>query len=195
MLRYTEVMPGIFMEEGFDPKPKRLSDEAYADAVGAFSYHCCDVIPYQLLQDKLFICLANRCTDPARDEWWVYGGRLGMGEPLIKAAIRHFQADTGLEIAESRLTRLFGEPQRYLWAKGPKDTDGREVSMDVFADTFAFAITDDEIDTAWVNLRESEYYGCRGIRLFDRSKLVEIDAHPAMLRIYDEIDRTFVGRP
>lgn len=174
----------VFVEEGYQPSKVRLSDEEYPRSVARFAYHCCDVVPWMRngMTGLVNLCLAKRCIDPAREEWWVYGGSMNPGERMTETAIRHFEDDTGLSIEPIRLVRLFGDAQQYLWANGVVG-----YSMHVFADTFAFEITQEEFAFARNHLRASEYYPNCGIRLFDLSDLQKINAHPGIIRIYKAI--------
>ena len=53
---------------------------------------CVDVIIYY--QDK--ILFIKRADEPARNEWWIPGGRLHKGETLKDCALRKAKEETGL---------------------------------------------------------------------------------------------------
>lgn len=183
---YEECRPGVFREEGFEASSIHLTDKEYPRAAARFVYHCCDVVFWHRDPDteKVVICLANRSQDPARDQWWVYGGSMKVGESMVQTALRHLEDDTGLEVEASRLIRLFGEAQQYLWAIGAEGLPNH-----VFADTFALQVSIEELEWAESHLREGEYHKNLGIRAFDQDILVGENAHPGMIRLYHEIVR------
>lgn len=186
--RYIESDKNVFEEVGFLPSRIFLEDDEFQKAAGAFLYCCVDVAPwhYDLEKGIIMLDLARRNIDPARDEWWVFGGRRKIGESKKQAAIRHFHDDTGLQILHSRLIRLFHDDQiEYRWATG------KEYANHVEAEVFALELMPAECTLASASLRESEYHSDLGIRSFDRCRLTEVNAHPAMIRIYDQICHIF----
>ncbi|MFA6492894.1 MAG: NUDIX domain-containing protein [Patescibacteria group bacterium] len=191
MEKYRAIGGSVFVENGYQPSKVRLTDEEYPRAVSRLVYHCCDVVPwmYDRPTRQINLCLAKRCIKPAKNEWWVYGGSMNPGESLLETARRHFEDDTGLLIGVERLRRLFASSdiQQYLWSDGVGG-----YSMHVFADTFAFEMTPQELAFAQNHLRASEYYPEKGIVLFNRQKLLGVQAHPGIVRIWDAVNRVFV---
>ncbi len=189
-MKYEEIAPGCFREEGFSRSDLRLSDPAFVEAAAAMVYLCTDTVLYHLATDgPVWLDLACRNIDPAFGQWWVCGGRVLPGEELVGAALRHLKDDTSLvpEVERLEMLPLF-PPQQYLWANGKGG-----FSNHVMAITFALEIKPDELATAKANLRSTEYQAEQGIQAFNRDRLIREGVHPGIMRIYDTLSRVVMG--
>jgi len=181
--------PYVFTEEGFPPYPKGiwLTDEEFARGASKFVYCCVDVAFWHRHPDSdgVILDLARRRIIPACGEWWVFGGAMKVGETIEGAALWHLKEDTGLEVDPDRLVLLDPRPRQYRWANGKGGLPNH-----VFVDIFALEVSPQEIADASAHLDSGEYELNSGIRAFGRPG----GLHPAMLRVYDEIDQFFGKR-
>ena len=69
--------------------------EEYKKIVAVLPILCVDVI---IKNGKGEYLLIKRANEPLKDQWWVIGGRVLMGESLEQAAERKVKEEVGLEI-------------------------------------------------------------------------------------------------
>ena len=73
---------------------KQISDELYTQILENMPVVCVDGL---LHYGNKFI-LFKRDYEPAKDEWWVFGGRLQKGEKLKNAIIRKAKEEMGIDV-------------------------------------------------------------------------------------------------
>lgn len=52
------------------------------------------------------VLLVHRVNSPAKNEWWIPGGRIQYGESLLKALIRKVKEETGLSVDTAKLANI-----------------------------------------------------------------------------------------
>jgi colanic acid biosynthesis protein WcaH len=72
----------------------RISDELYKQILENMPIVCAD----GLLHYGNKIILFKRAYEPAKDEWWVFGGRLLKGEKLKDCIIRKAKDEMGIDV-------------------------------------------------------------------------------------------------
>ena len=80
-----------------------LDEAAYGAALRALPISCVDVVPVH--RDSTSLVIAERLLKPGAGPW-MFGGRVGLGESLHDAAVRHVGLDLGLAIEAPRLKLL-----------------------------------------------------------------------------------------
>lgn len=80
-----------------------LTDEAYAKVLDNIVVGCVDVA----ITHKGMILLERRINDPIKNEWWIFGGRVIIGETFQETAKRGLLRELGVNIQdETRFLQL-----------------------------------------------------------------------------------------
>jgi ADP-ribose pyrophosphatase YjhB (NUDIX family) len=80
----------------------RFSDEEYGQILDNFVIGCVDSVV--LYQNK--IILEKRQSNPIQGEWWIFGGRVQVGESLNDTARRGLARELGVEISSDRFVEI-----------------------------------------------------------------------------------------
>lgn len=72
------------------------SKESYQDAIRQFPIPCVDVFLFNPIYRTYFLVL--RKDPPAKDRWWLPGGRLYKGESFFDCSVRKCQEEVGLDV-------------------------------------------------------------------------------------------------
>ena len=83
-------------EPGFVNRSKRLTDDLYAQVLDSVVVACVDCAV--VCNGKIF--LGKRTDMPARDEFWVQGGRMQVGIDPRQTAQTILKREIGLEIMQ-----------------------------------------------------------------------------------------------
>lgn len=176
-------MDGIrrsYRDPGFCMGPVRVSDEVYEQAMRSFVIVCTDVVLYN--RDRRVVYLAWRIILPMCG-WWINGGRRFAGESREDAMLRHLANDIGLHIDPTRLQYL--AQHEYGWRL--RQQEPQETGSHCLADTFALAVSDEEISYAQYQLRSTEYDTRLGFRAFDLESMAREGVHEAMRDLYEQL--------
>lgn len=156
-----------------------LSDEEYGRAQQALSIVCTDIIAYN--SAKRVIYLAERDVHPVRGWWW-FGGRLQAGEDLVECAQRKLKTEIAAEVSAERLEYI--DVFRCVWSK--RHQEPADYGADGTLFIFAFEPTQEELVAIGQSLLKSEYV-TSSLRSFTRQQLLEQNAHPLTLKLYDRL--------
>lgn len=165
-------------------KPTILSNEIYAQAIESFVITCVDALIIDSVRKLVY--LAKRRIEPAKDNWWVIGGRMWAGESYLHALQRHCMTDLGIKPTAHRLNLV--AVNRYIW--GVREQEPQDVGSDNMAFTFTWDLAEDPVTLDRVchaTLNPDEYEPGTFIRPFSREMLVVEKVHPAILDLYDLI--------
>lgn len=135
--------PGEYLEQGYQPTPSFIDDEAYGKMLDSLVIACVDIA---LTNDKGQLLLGKRTRHPQAD-WWIVGGRMQTGEHFSASAQRLVKKELGLEV----------DPQRFkyltvfaaAWNKRafpPEDNGTHTLSVVLTA-----SLSDEEIETIVFN--------------------------------------------
>ncbi len=84
----------FYMEEIINVNDKFIKPELYNIILKALSVPCVDLVVTNSVRE---ILLVKRKNAPAKDEWWVPGGRVLFGEKRIDTAKRKLKEECGIE--------------------------------------------------------------------------------------------------
>jgi len=87
-----------------------ISEELYKEILENIPICCVDVA----VLDGNRVLLVKRKDEPAKDHWWIPGGRIYKNEKLKDAAIRKVYEETGIKI---KIKKLIGTYE-FFWHKG-----------------------------------------------------------------------------
>ena len=170
---YEEV-PGFRMTAS--PSPSELHSRVLESYINV----CADAVPVNFQRKTIW--LAKRRIKPQQDWWWI-GGAMRAGETEEEAIVRKFKAETSLQVAPERFK--FVCLNRYYWKDRQQAPQDR--GCDCLAFTFLVELDDKELEVVIRGLDSHEYGAASGLQEFDRQRLVEVHAHPAILDFYNQV--------
>ncbi|MHB1864810.1 MAG: NUDIX domain-containing protein [Candidatus Saccharimonadales bacterium] len=98
-----------------------LSDQEYGRVLDHVVVGCVDVAVINGEE----ILLEKRNKDPIKDNWWIFGGRILVGETLQDCAKRQLERELGLEVADPSRFLEFGTFNlRWPSRREPTTTNG-----------------------------------------------------------------------
>lgn len=156
-----------------------LSKETYDEVVQKMVITCTDVV--FCVEGDQAIYLGKRVALPMAG-LWVFGGRMLFNDASPEEAIaRCVKVETGILIDSERFQYV--TTNFYSWTKVAQGSfPGKSIGM-----TYQCVVTKEEINELAQGLSETEYDKEFGIQRFDRARLIEENAHPAMLDLYNQI--------
>lgn len=154
-----------------------LSEEVYAEAMGAMVVVCTDVVCIN--RHHRTVLLAHRRVKPMPG-LWVVGGRVRAGESFKEAAVRKLADEIKIVVAKSRLG--FVREDRFIWSE--RQQEPQNVGSDNICHVFHLELTTRELEL--VRLDPSEYADTQ-LREYSRQALVAAGVHERILDLYDEI--------
>lgn len=80
----------------------QFSDEEYGEVLNNFVIGCVDTLV--IYRDK--VLLEKRSKDPIKGAWWIFGGRMIVGEGFRQTARRGLQRELGIDPAEDRFIEI-----------------------------------------------------------------------------------------
>lgn len=159
---------------------KRLSEEAYKEALESFVVVCADVL-FTDGENPKTILLASRRAKPMRG-WWFVGGRIYAGEPAEEAMVRLMKRETGLVLPQERF-KLIGL-NRYFFSE--RQQEPQTLGCDSLSYVFTAELSPAERDTAAKNLDPKEYDPAEGLRAFSSADALKAaGASPPVIDLYE----------
>ncbi len=150
-----------------------LPDEVFRAASGGFILVAVDVV----LCNQGGIFLAKRSIEPARDLWWVFGGRVRPFEYFQDAARRHLKTDLNLCPRSEKLIALHLTPMRIQWPV--RQQDPQSVGADyITTHVFCLTVSTADVVRAGDNLNPNEYDRESGLRFISWGELRSTDLNP-----------------
>lgn len=73
---------------------KKILDDLYKEIIENMPFCCVDIV----IHDAGKVLLVYRKDEPAKNQWWVPGGRIYKNEKLIDAVKRKVKEETGLDV-------------------------------------------------------------------------------------------------
>ena len=142
-------------------RPYKLTDEEYGKVLDNVVVGCVDVV----VLHKNKILLEQRKVHPIKGEWWIFGGRILIGEELNQTAQRSVLRELGLKAAKDRFIN-FGT-FNLIWPKRrePVETNGChhlliahmiEIDDDEKQVVDSF-LSKKHLQTKWHDLAENDY--------------------------------------
>jgi len=83
-----------------------IEEELYSKFVELMPIACIDVLIHD---DDGNILLVKRNQEPAKDKWWVIGGRLLKEETMLDGAVRKAKEEVGLDVKVEKLIGVYDE--------------------------------------------------------------------------------------
>ena len=133
---------------------KKLPEDLYKEILKNMPIICADGL---LHYGKKFI-LFKRAYEPAKDQWWIFGGRLEKGESLEECVRRKAKEEIGIDIKIEKQVGVyetifnknrFGSSTHTVsvafLVTADKKPDFSKIEYDEFTDVKEF----DEIDEKW----------------------------------------------
>ncbi|MBL8158547.1 hypothetical protein JNK62_03370 [bacterium] len=156
-----------------------ISQGAYGEVVQKMPIPCTDSV--FTVQNDNALYLAMRSVYPMKGIW-CFGGRISFNDRSLEEAVaRCIDLETGYRIPVERFE--FVVTHYYTWVKTAQgDFGGKNLAV-----TFNCKVTPSELDLMRSGLVASEYDRSFGIQRFDRKRLKDENAHPAMLDIFDDL--------
>lgn len=142
-------------------QPKRLGDQAYAEALQCFVVVCTDAC---IIDPNGSIFLARRRSRPASGWWWFIGGRMMIGETEQTSVARCFLRETKVGVDPNRFKFLCMNHYHFRDRAQPPI----EVGCASLCFTMTIELTKNELDA--VRLDPTEYLD-GGLREFTRADL------------------------
>ena len=90
------------VEWGKNNRMVHIPEDQYNSILELMPIVCVDVV----IVYQGYALLIKRANEPAKDEWWLPGGRLYKGETLEDCAIRKAKEETGLDCEVSHMIRV-----------------------------------------------------------------------------------------
>lgn len=81
-----------------------IEEELYSKFVELMPITCVDVLIHD---DDGHILLVKRNQDPAKDEWWIVGGRLLKEETMLEAAVRKAKEEVMLDVEVEKFIGVY----------------------------------------------------------------------------------------
>jgi len=140
----------INSHEGLHVKELPLSDQEYGRVLDHVVVGCVDVA----VINNEEILLERRKDDPIKDCWWIFGGRILVGETLEGSAQRHLKRELGLEVKDQSRFLEIGT-FNLIWPSRREPTVSNGVHHLLIA--HMIAIDDDERKSLSSKLLEAEH--------------------------------------
>jgi len=83
-----------------------IEEELYSRFVELMPITCIDVLIHD---DEGRILLVKRNQEPAKDKWWVIGGRLLKDETMLEGAVRKAKEEVGLDVKVEKIIGVYDE--------------------------------------------------------------------------------------
>lgn len=99
-----------YIDPGFIPHPRRLSDEEYGDVLDSCVLACVDVF----VKHRHSVLLGKRQEKPAQGMEWILGGRMLPGERFEEATARITKRESGIVIDDLSRFKFLGAIN-YVW--------------------------------------------------------------------------------
>jgi colanic acid biosynthesis protein WcaH len=164
-----------------------FSDEEYGKILDHIVVACVDTA----ITHKGKILLVKRTEDPAKDSWWIFGGRIQRGETLQQAARRGIYRELALDISDEERFSEFGV-FNLIWPvrREPVATHGSHHLLVAHS----IELTDDEYQKITTFISVKPEYCWKDIKTRDEDMLPELQA--ILLRLQPASKRgIFAGIP
>jgi 8-oxo-dGTP diphosphatase len=145
-----------------------------------------DVVLFTMRAEDLAVLLVKRRGPPFKGAWALPGGFVNENEPLVRAALRELEEETGVAGVAVEQLGAFGDPGR--------DPRGHTVSVAfvgfVVAEAHAVAAGDDAAQAAWIPLVRIAKRRRASVRLaFDHAAIITLARERLRERLGDPIHR------
>lgn len=168
----------------FDPtfvmQPPFLSEPVYNLVLQACVICCTDILFVNSKHETTY--LFPRKVHPFHG-WWLCGGRIPAGTPLLTAAVKKIRSETGLTIAKERLTLI--AIHRYIFPL--REQEPQNTGSDSMAWTYALEPTQAELDFMRSSLDPKEYEDGSALREFTRDDLIRNHVYQEIIDLYDTV--------
>lgn len=163
----------------FKGKNPWIPEEDYQKILRAMIVPCVDIILHAGNEPAIY--LAKRIVLPM-DSYWCLGGRMMFADASFEeAAARSLKREGGLEINPSRFKFLCNH--LYAWqALAQGNFTGRNIAI-----VFSLKVSLKELNQIKKSLDKDEFDTEFGIQKFTRKRLLEENAHKAMVDIFDQL--------
>lgn len=106
------------------PPSKRagmIDSALYREILGSMPIPCVDVV----IPSSQGILLVRRAKEPAKDQWWIPGGRVFKGETLAECSVRKAREEVGVQARFERIVHV----EETMFDTGPWDIPVHSVNV------------------------------------------------------------------
>jgi 8-oxo-dGTP diphosphatase len=145
-----------------------------------------DVVLFTMRAEDLAVLLVKRKGPPFKGAWALPGGFVNENEPLVRAALRELEEETGVGGVAVEQLGAFGDPGR--------DPRGHTVSVAyvgfVVAEAHTVVAGDDAAQAAWIPLQRIARRRRARVRLaFDHASIIALARERLRERLGDPVSR------